>query len=237
MHLKCLNKSPSLPENLISCGISSTSIYEQVDVLKEFFQSVFVPKQKLSITDIKSDKPIPTKFDLSKRATQKTVNQIVVTESCGPSGLSPASFQNKPRKISKILNKVFKKIKRLTKILDSWKMAADTPIHKKEERRKTGNYRPVFLVDIDCKIFEKCIYVALYNHFTFDLTERQHGFVRQRYVLSNMLSFLKQVDEALDSDPKSEILVFYHDFSKGLKKCLILNSSKKSPKTDRLVST
>ena len=44
-HLKCLNKSPSLPKIMISCNISSTSLNEQVDMLNEFFQSVFNPKQ------------------------------------------------------------------------------------------------------------------------------------------------------------------------------------------------
>ena len=65
--LKCLNKSPSLMKIMISCNISSTNLKEQVDMLNEFFQSVFTPKQKLSITDIKSENPILTNFFISKR--------------------------------------------------------------------------------------------------------------------------------------------------------------------------
>ena len=61
-HLKCLNKSPNLPKIMISCNISSTNLNEQVDMLNEFLQSVFTPKQKFSITKIKSDNPILTNF-------------------------------------------------------------------------------------------------------------------------------------------------------------------------------
>ena len=106
----------------------------------------------------------------------------------------------------------------MRKIPDSWKTAPVTPIHKKGDRRIVGNYRPVSLLNIESKIFEECIYLVLYNHFTFCLTKHQHGFVKHRSVLSNMLSFLKKIHEALDSDPNSEFVAFYTDFSKAFDK-------------------
>ena len=133
-HLKRLNKSPSLPKVVISCNISSANLNEQIDKLKEFFQSVFTPKQNFSITDIKSENPILTNFFISKRAIQKIVDQIDVTKSCGPNGLPPAFFQMTSREIRKNLNILLKNIKGLRKTPESWKMAAVTPIHKKGDR-------------------------------------------------------------------------------------------------------
>ena len=219
-HLKCQNKSPSLPKIMISCNISNRNLNdnEQVVMLNEFFQSVFSPKQKFSITDIKSENPILTNFYRSKRPIQKIVDEIDVTKSRRPEGLPPAFFQKTSREISEILNKLFKNIRRSRKIPDSWRTAAVTPTHKKGDRRKVGIYRPVSLLDIKSKIFEKCIHIALYNHFTVYLTKHQHGFVNHRSVLSNMFSFLKKIHEALDSDPNSEIVAFYNDFSKAFDK-------------------
>ena len=213
-HLKCLNKSPSLPKIMISCNISSTNLNEQVDMLNEIFQSVFTLKQKFSITDVKSENPILSNFFLSKRTIQKIVDRIDVIKSRGPNGVPPAFFQKTFREISKNFKTLFKNIERLRKIPDSWKTAAVTPAHQKEDKRIVGNYRPVSLLNIESKIFEKCIYIALYNHFTFYLTKHQHGFVKHRSVLSNMLSFLRKIHEAPDSDPNSEIVAFYTDFSK-----------------------
>ena len=153
-HLKFLNKSPSLPKIMISCNISSTNLNEQVDMLNEFIQSVFTPKQKFSITDIKSENPILTNFLISKRTVQKIVDQIDVTKSRGPNGLPPVFFQKTSAEISKILNKLFKNIKKIRKIPDSWKTAAVTPIHKKGHRRIVGNYRPVSLLNIESKLFK-----------------------------------------------------------------------------------
>ena len=117
-----------------------------------------------------------------------------------------------------IMHSVLRNIKRLRKIPDRWKVAAITPMFKKSDRRKIENYRPVSLLNIDSKILEKCIHIALYNHFQTFLTRIQHGFVRRRSVQTNILLFLKKINEALDHDPQSEIIAFYTDFSKAFDK-------------------
>ena len=90
-------------------------------MLNEFIQSVFSPKQKLRITTIKRENPILTNFDLSKQTIQKTVDQTDVTRTRLFIGLPPAFFQKISRNVSKKQNKLFKNIKRLWKIQDSWR--------------------------------------------------------------------------------------------------------------------
>ena len=122
------------------------------------------------------------------------------------------------KNLCNIMHSVLRNIKRLQKIPDSWKVAAITPIFKKGDRRKVENYRPVSLLNIDRKILEKCIHIALYNHFQNFLYKSQHGFVMRRSVQINKLLFLRKIYEALDRDPQSEIFVFYTDFSKAFDK-------------------
>ena len=153
-------------------------------------------------------------FDISKRTIQKKINQIDVTESRGPNGLPTAFFQKNSREINKILNKHFKNTKSSGKILDSSKTAAVTPINKSGEKQKVGNNRPVSLLDIESKIFEKCKCIGFYNNFTCYLTKHQHGFVTHKSLPLNLLSFFKKIYEALGSDPRSKIVAFYTHFSK-----------------------
>ena len=99
----------------------------------------------------------------------------------------------------------------------SWKTAAVTPIHKKNDPKDVENYRPISLLNIDSKIFEKCMYSPLYEHFKDHLSINQHGFVKERSVMSNMLQFLNRIYKALDENPY-EIIAFYADFSKAFDK-------------------
>ena len=117
-----------------------------------------------------------------------------------------------------VLYLVFKNIKRLRKIPDQWKIASVTPIYKKGDRRLVTNHRPVSLLNIDSKIFEKCMYEPLYEHFGKHLSKLQHGFVRGRSVTTNLLSFLQKIYQVMGKNRSDNIVSFYSDFSKAFDK-------------------
>ena len=85
----------------------------------------------------------------------------------------------------------------------------------KGEKKLVENYRPVSSLNIESKIFEKCIYEELSAHFTKFFSSKKHGFVPQRSVYTKMLLFLKKIHEALDKNVQSEDVVFYTDFAKA----------------------
>ena len=45
-----------------------------------------------------------------------------------------------------------------------WKRANVTPVHKKLDKQKVENYRPISLLPILSMIFERIIFKNLYNH-------------------------------------------------------------------------
>ena len=47
---------------------------------------------------------------------------------------------------------------------DKWKRANAVPVHKKESKNILKNYRPISLLPICGKFFEKCIYNSLYSY-------------------------------------------------------------------------
>ena len=49
---------------------------------------------------------------------------------------------------------------------DMWKLANVTPIFKKGDKQLIKNYRPISLLPICGKVFEKIIFNNLYNHLT-----------------------------------------------------------------------
>ena len=51
---------------------------------------------------------------------------------------------------------------------DAWKRANLTPIHKKGSKQVVSNYRPISLLPICSKLFEKIVFKHLYNHLTLD---------------------------------------------------------------------
>ena len=61
-----------------------------------------------------------------------------------------------------------------------WKIARVVPLHKKGSRSFLDNYRPISILPVISKIFEKILYEQLYEYFTTNnlLSEQQFGFRR-----------------------------------------------------------
>ena len=96
-----------------------------------------------------------------------------------------------------------------------WKEAEVRPIFKKGNKSTPGNYRPVSLTAIICKVFEKFIRDAMYNHLTSNklLSEDQFGFCTGR---SCALQLLVTINDWLGClDNKVPIDAAYLDFRKA----------------------
>lgn len=86
-------------------------------------------------------------------------------------------------------------------------MATIMAVQKAGSRHKAGNYRPVSLTSILCRRLEQIIKDQLCSHLVNNrcLTLAQHGFVKNRSCLTNLLVFLEE---------SKIVVVCYLDFSK-----------------------
>ena len=93
-----------------------------------------------------------------------------------------------------------------------WKTANVAPIFKKGAKSVPGNYRPVSLTCVLCKVMEKIICDALIEHLKeYDLIRKsQHGFMRRRSTLTNLLSYLEDLTKIMDDGFSLDVV--YLDF-------------------------
>ena len=96
-----------------------------------------------------------------------------------------------------------------------WKEANVTPIFKKGDKRNPGNYRPVSLTSIPCKIMEKIIRDKIFLQLEENnlLSPCQHGFVSKRSCITNLLGVLDHWTSILDEG--TPVNAIYLDFSKA----------------------
>ena len=74
-----------------------------------------------------------------------------------------------------------------------WKEANIKPLFKKESRNKPENYRPVSLTSVVCKLLETLIreYMVEFLLKRKLINASQHGFLKARSCLTNLLCFLR----------------------------------------------
>jgi hypothetical protein len=99
-----------------------------------------------------------------------------------------------------------------------WKEAVVKPIFKKGDKSSPGNYRPVSLTSVVCKIFETFVRDALYTHLVDNdlLSLHQFGFCKGRSCASQLLTTLHEWMSHLDNNTPIDSV--YLDFSKAFDK-------------------
>ena len=99
-----------------------------------------------------------------------------------------------------------------------WKEANIIPLFKKGSRNKSENYRPVSLTSVICKLLERLIKDHMVDFLVKHklLNSSQHGFLKARSCLTNMLCFLEEITKWIDVG--SPVDIIYLDFQKAFDK-------------------
>ena len=98
-----------------------------------------------------------------------------------------------------------------------WKKANISPIYKKGDKNDGKNYRPISVLPICGKLFERMIYDALYNFFESNdiLNSNQSGFRKGDSCINQLLSITHEIYKSFDTNPFLEVRGVFLDISKA----------------------
>lgn len=189
---------------------------EKVNVLNDFFSSVFTR------TDNLNEQPYVQEMntrleDIEIRPVDvlKKLKELKTDKSPGHDGLHPKVLHETREAICQPLCDIFNKSISEGEVPSDWRKAVVTPIFKKGDKQLPGNYRPVSLTSILCKVCESLIRDKLMEHLNDNnlLSEDQYGFRPGRSCTTQLLEVLEHWSALMDSS--FPIDVIYLDFSKA----------------------
>ena len=148
----------------------------------------------------------------------KKLRKLKVNKSPGPDKIHPRVLHEIAKSISIPVAIIYSTSLRTKKLPSEWKIANVSAIYKKGNKSQAGNYRPVSLTSVLCKVVESIIRDKVIEHMKDNnlFTDKQFGFISGR---STMLQLLKVLDiwtEILDQG--GDIDIIYCDFMKAFDK-------------------
>ena len=189
---------------------------EKVEILSEFFKSVYTDKDTSSVPKYhkRTDETL-TSVSVSEDDILQALRSLNVNKSPGPDGVHPRLLKECAEQLAYPLKRLFDRTMKEGKIPKAWKIAEVRPIFKKGKKSLPGNYRPVSLTPILCKIFEGFIRRELYSHLVKNklLSKHQFGFCQGRSCVSQLLITIN--DWLMDIDNNIPVDVAYLDFRKA----------------------
>ena len=99
------------------------------------------------------------------------------------------------------LSHIFKQSILTGKFPDKWKIGTIVPIFKGGNKEDVSNYRPVSLLPITGKIFEKILHYQIINFLDENefLTNKQNGFRKNKSTLGSIVNFTSDIFESINN--------------------------------------
>ena len=115
-------------------------------------------------------------------------------------GIVPELLQKTSVSLSVPLSIIFNHSFNTGIVPDDWKKANVSAIFKQGDKENPGNYKPISLTSQVYKVFESMLRDSIVDHLKENklIHDSQHGFMKNRYCLTNILLFLETVTDYID---------------------------------------
>ena len=226
MFYSYVNKNKKVKASIRSMRDKNGEIHtdglEIADLLNDQFKSVFVNEDttnNLPIFPLRTDSTLEFDFEnLSFFEIEKLLKCLDPNKSMGSDNVHPYVLKYCSKSLAVPLSLIFAKSIRESRVPSAWKDANVSPLFKSGSKLETINYRPISLTSIVSRIFEKILRNQVMNFLENNnlLNSSQHGFVRSKSCLTNLLETVDIITAGLNEGKNVDVV--YMDYAKAFDK-------------------
>ena len=182
---------------------------QNVNLFNNYFASQCTPIKngsKLLNFSYKTEK-ILTSFDIKDDDILSIIKNLNVDKAHGWDQISIRMIKTCDDAITIALKLIFKFMINEGVFPDDWKKNNVVLIHKKKSKNLIKNYRPISLLPIFSKVFEKLVFNMLFNFFLqYKLfTPCQSGFIPGDSCVLQLLSITHEIQKSFDCNPLTDM--------------------------------
>ena len=184
--------------------LTASSDLQKAECLNDFFSSCFnrshPPLMQTPSCYFNEMSPPPEMY-CTVDEVEQVLRNLEVSKTSGPDKISSHMLKETAPSIASSITKLFNLFIRMDKIPDQWKEST-VLIPKYNLLFDPGNYRPISLACILCKLLEKHVYNIMYDHLLINhqLSDSQWDFRSGRSTVSALLTVTHDWFAALEHD-------------------------------------
>ena len=178
-YIKSLKNENTGIAPLRSEGTIHSNPSEKAKLLNKQFQSAFTSEANTNIP-VKGPTTHPTMepITISRDCVYKLIKNINPSNATGPDTIGGRVLKENIDICTDILTLLFTKSLETGKVPSDWNHANVTPVFKKGDKHNPGNYRPISLTCIVCKLLEHIFASKMMQHLeannSMDLGQNDH---------------------------------------------------------------
>ena len=218
--MKSNNNNESIP-NIVTQGQHIDNNKDKAQAFNDFFLGLATSDDTnatLPVDRNLTNANILNSISITEKDVLDQLQILDTNKAQGPDGISPKLLKKAAKPLAKILQYIFNLSLKSSTFPVAWKKANVIPVYKKGDKTNINNYRPVSLLSIVAKIFERIVFKYVYNHFrdNFVLSVHQSGFLPGCSTETQLLEVYHKFCKAVDQG--KEVRVVFLDISKAFDK-------------------
>ena len=206
-----------IPALIKTDGTSVSGEKEKANALNDYFCSVFTDEDLSNIpTPSKTHyRSVLSEVTITREMVLKKLRDLKPNKSPGLDGWHPFYLRELAEELCTPLSILYSKSIPEGAVSSDWIESLITAIHKKGSKSCMGNYRPIRLISVICKILESLIRDQIINHMEVNdlFANEQHGFVPKRDCMTNLLIAMEKWTQVIEDGGNIDII--YTDFAKA----------------------
>ena len=199
---------------------NATSPKDKAEALNNQFKSVFTnetdPPADL-LPDVSPFDAMP-EIHITTEGISRMLEKLKVGKAPGPDGIPAMVLHKLSRVVAPSLRAIFQLSYETGEVPDDWRLANVVPIFKDGDKTDPGNYRPISLTCIACKMMEHIIASSIMTHASRNdiLYPLQHGFRAKKSCELQLTGFVSDLLNNMEENKQTDIIIT--DFSKAFDK-------------------
>ena len=188
---------------------------DKAETLNNFFSSVYTREDLSNVPELReclySNGVSLSEVRVTPQAVKDKLKKLDINKAQGPDMIPPKVL----KELCEDLCSLFNKSLETGNLPSEWNTAVVTALFKKGSKSDPGNYQPVSLTCVLCKVLENLVRDAIVSHFIDNnlYVNCQHGFRKKRSCVTQLLEVMENVTTLLDEGQNIDIV--YLDFKKA----------------------
>ena len=205
-------------EILKADGTMTAGNEDKAKAFNDYFSSVFTREDTENIP-VFEERHFQEKLQtviITPDKVKKKLQKLKASKCAGPDGFHPRVLRDCADSLAFPLTLIFNKSLQEAHLPPPWKEANVKALYKNKGKKiDPGNYRPISLTSVVCKIMESIIRDDIITHMMSNnlFCNEQHGFVPGRSCVTQLLLCLEEWTDLVDQGYPVDII--YMDFQKA----------------------
>ena len=197
-----ISRQDSIPPLTKQDGTAAVSSKEKAQLLANLFSAkmkVEAPRQPPPRLEQQCEETVH-KVEVTQAQVEHILRGLDTKKATGPDDVSPHLLKQCARELSVPLTTVFTACPQENIWPSAWKEARVVPVHKRSSRSDPKNYRPISLLSVVGKVFERIVAEVICRHLSenYLLSDQQFGFRPGRSTSDLLMLLTRNWQDALD---------------------------------------